>query len=51
MDRRSRAPLNLYARTMIFGPWRSAMLDFILVMSGFGFFFVAILYTVACDRL
>jgi len=27
------------------------MLDFILVTSGFGFFFVAILYTAACDRL
>jgi len=27
------------------------MLDFILVAAGFGFFFVAILYTAACDRL
>jgi len=27
------------------------MLDFVLVTLGFGFFFVAILYTVACDRL
>jgi hypothetical protein len=44
---------NLYANeTITARPRRGRfMLDVILVAAGFGFFALAILYTVACDRL
>ena len=31
--------------------WRLVMLDAVLLVIGCGFFVVAILYTVACDRI